>query len=390
MVIDVETFVDKQVEEIKRVVGKKRALIAVSGGVDSTTCAVLTHKALGKNLQCIFIDTAFMRLGEPERVKAFYKELGLPFKIINARKRFLDGQKGLVDAEEKRKVFRQTFYEVLGESAKEEGCEFLVQGTIAPDWIETKGGIKTQHNILEQIGINPIEKFGFQVIEPLLNLYKDQVREVARYLKVKTDYSERQPFPGPGLLVRVIGDVHEEKLEIEKIATEIVEKKLEGSQYFAAIINDEVEEYENGINKITEEFLNIKPNQVKVKVPKNLVTGVKGDLRAYKKLACLTVRVDSGLLKTVITKLVNLQVDIVSKNPDFTRVAYSITENPRKGKYILLLRSVTTRDFMTANVTDIEWEKLTKTANEIMEKCKEVSEVYYDVTPKPPATVEYE
>ena len=390
MVIDVETFVDKQVEEIKRVVGKKRALIAVSGGVDSTTCAVLTHKALGKNLQCIFIDTAFMRLGEPERVKAFYKELGLPFKIINARKRFLDGQKGLVDAEEKRKVFRQTFYEVLGESAKEEGCEFLVQGTIAPDWIETKGGIKTQHNILEQIGINPIEKFGFQVIEPLLNLYKDQVREVARYLKVKTDYSERQPFPGPGLLVRVIGDVHEEKLEIEKIATEIVEKKLEGSQYFAAIINDEVEEYENGINKITEEFLNIKPNQVKVKVPKNLVTGVKGDLRAYKKLACLTVRVDSGLLKTVITKLVNLQVDIVSKNPDFTRVAYSVTEKPRKGKYILLLRSVTTRDFMTANVTDIEWEKLTKTANEMMEKCKEVSEVYYDVTPKPPATVEYE
>ncbi len=390
MALNVQEFVNKQVEEIKKVIGNEKTLIAVSGGVDSTICAVLTHKAIGDNLQCIFIDTGFMRIGEPDKVRTFFEELGLPFKIINAGDRFLELLKGLEDAEEKRKVFRQTFYDILSESAGEEGCKFLVQGTIAPDWIETKGGIKTQHNILEQVGINPVEKFGFQVVEPIAYLYKDQVREVAMFLGVKTEASQRQPFPGPGLLVRVVGEITKEKLEIEKKATEIVERNLEGSQYFAAIMDDEEQQTEHNMVELTSKFFNVKTDAIRVKVPKNLVTGVKGDLRAYKKLAALTIISDSELFKPTIEKLVQLQVNIISENPDFTRIAYNITERTRKRKYIILVRSVTTRDFMTAKVTEIPWDRLEKTADEIMKECEEVSEVYYDVTPKPPATVEYE
>jgi GMP synthase (glutamine-hydrolysing) len=388
--MNVEEFIEKQCEEIKRVVGLKKALIAVSGGVDSTTCAVLTHKAINNNLQCVFVDTGFMRLSEPDKVKEFYEGMKLPFKIIAAGKRFMDSQKGLVEAEDKRKAFRQTFYEVLGESAKKEGCDFLVQGTIAPDWIETKGGIKTQHNILSQIGINPVEKFGFQLIEPLAYLYKDEVREVARYLNIKIDFSERQPFPGPGLLVRTIGSVNQEKLDIEKRATRVVERNIEGSQYFAAIIDDEEQECEHNIKELTSEFFNIKSNDIKVKVLKNLVTGVKGDLRAYKKIAALTITLGSNIFKPTIEKLVELSMDIISKNPEFTRVVYSITEKSRKRKYITLVRSITTRDYMTAKVTLMPLDRLIKTAKEIMDECKEVSEVYYDITPKPPATIEYE
>ena len=388
--MNVEEFVEKQCEEIKRVVGDKKALIAVSGGVDSTTCAVLTHKAINNNLQCVFIDTGFMRISEPDKVKEFYEGMKLPFKIIDAGKRFMDTEKGLVEAEDKRKAFRQTFYEVLGESAKKEGCDFLVQGTIAPDWIETKGGIKTQHNILSQIGINPVEKFGFQLIEPLVYLYKDEVREVARYLNIKIDFSERQPFPGPGLLVRIIGSVNQEKLDIEKRATRVVERNIEGSQYFAAVMDDEEQECEHNIKELTSEFFNIKPNDIKVKVLKNLITGVKGDLRAYKKIAALTITLGSNIFKPTIEKLVELSMDIISKNPEFTRVVYNITEKSRKGKYITLVRSITTRDYMTAKVTVMPLDRLIKTTKEIMDECKEVSEVYYDITPKPPATIEYE
>jgi GMP synthase (glutamine-hydrolysing) len=388
--MNIKEFVDKQIKEIERIVGFEKALIAVSGGVDSTTCAVLTHKAIGNRLQCVFIDTGFMRLNEPERVKAFFEEMKLPFKIIDARKRFMESLKGLKDAEEKRKVFRQTFYEVLSEAARAEDCKFLVQGTIAPDWIETKGGIKTQHNVLSQVGINPVEKYGFDVIEPLVNLYKDQVREVAAFLGIRMDVSKRQPFPGPGLLVRVIGEVNQEKLELEKRATKIVEENLEGNQYFAAIADDEEEEFENNIKELTSYFFDIKPEKVKVKVLKSLVTGVKGDLRAYKRMALITIKIDSTLFKPTIEKLIQLQAEIISNNPEFTRVAYSITKKSRNEKYIILIRSVTTRDYMTAKVTEIPWDKLEKTAEIIMKECKKVSEIFYDVTPKPPATVEYE
>jgi GMP synthase (glutamine-hydrolysing) len=161
---DAENFIALQTEEIKRVLGKERAIIAVSGGVDSTTCASLTRRAIGKNLECLFIDTGFMRRGEPERVKKNLAKapLGLPLRIISARKRFMDSLQGLADAEDKRKAFRDTFYSTLAEAARKGGCKWLAQGTIAADLVETEGGIKTQHNVLSQIGIDPKEKIRFQ------------------------------------------------------------------------------------------------------------------------------------------------------------------------------------------------------------------------------------
>ena len=221
-------FVEAEVERIRKSIGKEKALVAVSGGVDSSTCAVLTHKAIGENLVCVILDDAFMREGEPEHVTEILSKppLNVPTKIVNARERFLNAMKGLRDAEEKRKMFRETFYQVLGETARSEGCKVLVQGTIRADIIETVGGVKTQHNVLEQMGINPMERYGFKVVEPLITLFKEQVRIVARFLGLPAELTERQPFPGPGLSVRVVGEIRADKLETLTKATSIVEREL--------------------------------------------------------------------------------------------------------------------------------------------------------------------
>ena len=152
MSFDPKEFVEKQVEEIRRTIGDARALVAISGGVDSTTSAVLTHKAIGENLVCIFLDDAFMRAGEPEKVAELLARppIKLHVRIVNVRERFLNALKGIRDAEKKRKAFRETFYQTLAEIAQKEQCKFLVQGTIKADVIETVGGVKTQHNILAQ------------------------------------------------------------------------------------------------------------------------------------------------------------------------------------------------------------------------------------------------
>jgi GMP synthase (glutamine-hydrolysing) len=167
-----KTFIDWQVKEIKDVLGNEKAIIACSGGVDSTTCAVLAHKAVGENLVCVFVDTGFMRLGEPEAVVETLKEkpFSLPIKSINAAAKFLKNMEGIKDAEDKRKAFRDTFYSTLSEAAKTEKCSILIQGTILPDIIETTKGIKTQHNVLEQMKINPVRVYGFKVVEPLATL----------------------------------------------------------------------------------------------------------------------------------------------------------------------------------------------------------------------------
>ena len=396
---DPQEFVDKQVMEIKKVVVSERALIAVSGGVDSTTCAVLTHRALGENLLCVMLDDAFMRAGEPERVGQLLSQppLNLPVRILRVQERFLKALKGLRDAEEKRKAFRETFYKTLSEAAEKEGCRFLVQGTIQADIVETVGGIKTQHNILSQAGISPTEHYGFQVIEPLATIYKDQVRRVARFLGIPSEISERQPFPGPGLSVRVVGEVRGDKLESLKNATAVTEELLsehKPDQYFVAIIdNTGVPEHPrlSHLRGITARFLKIPSKQVSVKVFMDRATGIKGDARHYGEIVAVKAQTASGSVhQPPIGSLVALQTEILRENPSFTRVLYAVQEKRQEQPYIIAIRAIKTRDFLTAKVSDIPWTTLTEAAERIFHECSNVSGVYYDVTPKPPATIEME
>jgi GMP synthase (glutamine-hydrolysing) len=396
---DPKEFVDKQVEEIKNAVGGERALIAVSGGVDSTTSAALTHRAIGENLLCVMLDDAFMRDGEPERVAQLLSKppLNLPIKVLNVQQRFLRELKGLRDAEEKRKKFRETFYKALSEAAEKEGCRFLVQGTIQADIVETKGGIKTQHNVLTQIGISPAERYGFRVVEPVVSLYKEQVREVARYLGVPTKLSERQPFPGPGLSVRMVGEIKNDKLKSLKKATAITEDnfaKHSPSQYFAAIIDNSETPQHPCIVHIKEtaaRYLNVPTRHLYVKVFQDKATGVKGGERHYGEIATIKAQTEEGdIHQASIKNLVTLQTRIITENPSFTRILCAIREKSQEQPYVVSLRAVQTHDFLTAQVAEIPWATLIDTAEKILETCPNVSGVYYDVTPKPPATIEME
>ncbi len=388
--LDVAKFVEEQVKAVKEVLGDEKALIAVSGGVDSTVSAVITHMAIGDNLACVFIDDNFMRLGEPERVKEMLSSppLNLPVRVLQERERFMKALEGLSDAEEKRKAFRETFYQTLGDAAKAEGCRFMVQGTIKADIDETTGGIKTQHNILEQIGIDPVERFGYSVVEPIKSLYKYQVREVARFLGAPQVASERQPFPGPGLSLRVVGEITEEKLQQEKLANDAVEAhftKHSPAQCFAAVLSAEEEIAPEGLRSGVSDALGIDESKIRVAYLKERGTGMVDGNRTYGRIATFKVEGEAlgyGELETA-------RAAIQSVEPGISRVLYHIAGEAR-GKYRAAMRAVETRDFLTAEISTIPHETLIAAAEEILEKCSEVVGVYYDVTPKPPATVEYE
>jgi GMP synthase (glutamine-hydrolysing) len=396
---DPKKFVEAETMEIKRSICDEKALVAVSGGVDSTTSAVLTHKAIGENVVCTMLDDAFMREDEPERVAEILSKppLNVPMKIVNVRERFLQAMKGLRDAEEKRKMFRETFYRVLGETAKKERCSVLVQGTIRADVIETTGGVKTQHNILEQIGINPKEHYGFRVVEPLVTLYKSQVRMVARFLGLPPEISDRQPFPGPGLSVRVVGEIDLDKLDTLKKATAATEMELsvhKPSQYFATILDDEEKPQPHRTARVKEtvaRFLNVPSRHVHMKIFTDKATGVKGGQRRYGEIIGIKAQTMNGRVhQTQIRNLVSLQAKIITENPGVTRVFYAVKDLPEKRPYVIGVRAVQTKDFLTAEVSEIPWTTLNKAAEAVLEKCASVGSVYYDVTPKPPATIEME
>ncbi|MET1123845.1 MAG: glutamine-hydrolyzing GMP synthase [Archaeoglobaceae archaeon] len=303
--VNVEKFVEEAIREIRERVGDGKAIIALSGGVDSSVCAVLAYRAIGDRLIPVFVDTGLMREGEPERIKEIFSPMGLVF--IDAKEEFFRALKGVVDPEEKRKVIGELFVRIFERVAEEKGAEYLIQGTIYPDIIESQGGIKSHHNV----GGFPIRYKFKDVIEPLRELYKDEVREVARYLGLPKEISERMPFPGPGLAVRIAGEVTPEKVEVVRKATKIVEEELadyEKWQCFAALIGK--------------------------------ATGVKGDQRVY--------------------------------------------------GYIIAIRAVSSRDGMTADPLRIDYEKLKRMALRITGEIPQVARVVYDVTPKPPATIEYE
>jgi GMP synthase (glutamine-hydrolysing) len=396
---DAQKFVETAVLDTKKSIGDEKALVAVSGGVDSTTCAILTHKAIGERLVCVILDNAFMRQGEPEHVASTLSKppFKLPMKIVNVRERFLKAMNGLRDAEEKRKMFRETFYQVLGETAKNEECKVLVQGTIRADIMETIAGVKTQHNVLEQMGINPMERFGFKVVEPLLPLLKEQVRMVARHLGLPAEFSERQPFPGPGLSVRVVGQIRPDKLDTVKKATTIVEHELskyKPGQYFAVVVDNEEASQQTKTLHIQEtvaRLLNVPSRNVSVRAFADKATGVEGGKRRYGDVVGVEVQtLDGKLHQTSLQNIISLQAAIVTENLGVTRVFYAVKNVAKKKPYVIGIRAVQTKDFLTATVSDIPWATLDKTAEDIIEQCPTVSTVYYDVTPKPPATIEME
>jgi GMP synthase (glutamine-hydrolysing) len=396
---DPKKFVESTIAEMKKSIGHERALVAVSGGVDSTTSAVLTHKAIGENLVCVILDDAFMREGEPEHVADTLSKppFDVPMKIVNVRERFLKAMKGLEDAEEKRKMFRETFYQSLADAAKEEKCKILVQGTIRADILETVGGVKTQHNVLEQMGINPMERFGFKIVEPLLPLFKEQVRMVARLFALPPDFAERQPFPGPGLSVRVVGEIRSDKLETLRTATSIAERELkkhDPAQYFAVIMDNEESAQPSILLRVQENIarlLNVPSRNVNVKIFKSKATGVESGKRRYGEVVGIKVQTMNGKLhQTSLQNIISLQARIITDTPNVARVFYAIGDSKEKKPYIVGVRSIETKDFLTAKVSEIPWTTLDRIAVGIMGKCSNVSTVYYDVTPKPPATIEME
>jgi GMP synthase (glutamine-hydrolysing) len=242
--LDTESFINEKVKEIKDTVGTGTAINALSGGVDSSTVTMLGHRALGNQLRTVFIENGLMREGEPEQVVEFFKELGVTVEVIDARNEFFAALKGITDPEEKREAITQSFYKkVFGRIVKESGAKYLLQGTILTDVDETVAGIKRQHNVFEQLGIDPQDTFGYQIIEPLIQLRKDGVRRVGKALGLPSELFERIPFPGPALSARVIGQVTPERIETVRKATVIVEKMLKDTdafQYMAILHEDRV------------------------------------------------------------------------------------------------------------------------------------------------------
>jgi GMP synthase (glutamine-hydrolysing) len=304
--VDVEAFIPEAKAEIRETVGDEEAIIALSGGVDSSVAAALTHEAIGEHLTAVYVDTGLMRKGETEGIRETFAFMdGL--KVVEAQDRFLDALEGVTDPEEKRHVIGEQFIREFEREAREADARYLVQGTIYPDRIESEGNIKSHHNVG---GLPEVVDFD-GIVEPVRDLYKDEVREVARALDLESVISERMPFPGPGLAVRIVGEVTREKVEVARESCHVVEEETadhEPWQAFAAVIGK--------------------------------ATGVKGDNRVH--------------------------------------------------GWVVAVRSVESRDGMTARAQELDWETLQRIQSRITGTLDNVSRVVYDVTHKPPATIEYE
>ncbi|SIR32850.1 GMP synthase (glutamine-hydrolysing) [Haladaptatus litoreus] len=304
--VETGKFIEEAVAEIQDEVGDSHAIIALSGGVDSSVAAALAYKAIGDQLTPVYVDTGLMRKGETEQIRKTFSYME-SLEVVEAEDRFLDALLGVIDPEEKRAVIGEQFIREFEREAKETDADYLVQGTIYPDRIESEGGIKSHHNVG---GLPDLVDFD-GIVEPVRDLYKDEVREVARALGLEDIVAERMPFPGPGLAVRVIGEVTREKAQVAREACHVVEEELEEYdpwQAFAAVVGKG--------------------------------TGVKGDNRVH--------------------------------------------------GWIVAVRSVESRDGMTARAQELDWETLQRIQSRITGQNENVARVVYDVTHKPPATIEYE
>jgi len=242
--MDVRKFIGDKVRDIREAVGDALAVNALSGGVDSSVVTALGHRALGKRLKTYFIDNGIMRENEPAKVAAAFKKLGIQVEVVDASKAFFSALKGITDPEEKREAITQSFYKnIFNKLVVKSKAKYLLQGTILTDVDETVAGIKRQHNVFEQLGIDPQKVFGYKILEPLIELRKDGVRKVGRGLGLPEAMFDRIPFPGPALAARVIGEVTPAKIALVKKATAITEaalKDVKAFQYLAILHEDRV------------------------------------------------------------------------------------------------------------------------------------------------------
>jgi len=299
-------FIKEKIEEISKTVGSNSAITALSGGVDSSTATLLGYKALSKRLKVVFIDNGLMRENEPQEVASIFEELGILVEIIDAKKQFFNALKGVTGPEQKREVVTQTFYKkIFAKLVRESGAKCLLQGTILTDIEETIAGIKRQHNVFEQLGIDPEKAFGYKIIEPLRQLRKDGVRKIAKVLGLPKSIYERMPFPGPALAARIIGEVNPERIKIIRKATAIVEEELKESgafQYLAILHHDRV----TGIKNSKRDF------------------GLQIEIRCWESVDARTAaptRLPYDILETLAKR-------ITSEVPGVVCVTYNITSKP--------------------------------------------------------------
>lgn len=312
-----DNLIGRMIREAKTESHGSRAIIGLSGGIDSSVATALAAKALGEKLTAVFVDHGFMREEEPEQIRTAFRNFKINLVTANAQARFMQKLRGVTDPEEKRRIIGEEFVHIFEEIADEDGAEYLIQGTIYPDRIESGSSkhsekIKTHHNVA---GLPAKIKFK-KVIEPLRDLYKDEVRRLAKMLGLPSEIVLRQPFPGPGLAVRIIGELTEDKVKIAKKADRIVREEIEKRglqeklwQYFAVLTDTKT-------------------------------TGVKGDARAY--------------------------------------------------GYVVAVRAAQSREAMTASFARIPHSVLEKISTRITNEIPEVTRVVYDITHKPPATIEWE
>ena len=295
-------FIEDAIQKIKDQIGDEKAIIALSGGVDSSVCSVLVQQAIGDNLTAVFVDHGLLREGEVEQVTNTFKDR-LNFKFVDASDEFMDALAGVEDPEEKRKIIGKVFIDVFEREAIKADAKFLVQGTIAPDWIETEGEIKSHHNIALPSGME------LKLCEPIRDLYKDEVREVGDELDLPKTTVYRQPFPGPGLGVRVVGALTRENVEICRKANKIVCDEIE-----AAGLNEEVWQYFAVLTNTK-------------------ATGVKGDQRDFGYLVVVRVVNSIDAMTASITELPwdlihTISKRITSEISEVTHVALSISDKP--------------------------------------------------------------
>ncbi|MDD5254804.1 MAG: asparagine synthase-related protein [Candidatus Omnitrophica bacterium] len=304
--LDTKGFIKEKAAEISQIVGTGVAINALSGGVDSSAVTMLGHMALQERLKTYFIDNGIMREGEPQFIASVFKKLGVNVEIIDAQDEFFNALKGIIDPEEKREAITQTFYKkVFGRLVKESGAKYLLQGTILTDIDETVAGIKRQHNVFEQLGIDPQEKFGYKIIEPLVQLRKDGVRKVAEATGLPASIFNRMPFPGPALSARVIGEATRERIALVRKATSILEAELasvKAFQYMAILHNDRV----TGMRDNKREF----GQQIEVRCWDSI------DARQAR-----PTRLDFGILEKLAAR-------ILSELPGVVSVTYNIATKP--------------------------------------------------------------